>query len=331
MSGEHHAAFSPERLELARQRIGPLGDVAGAEADHVVAGLGDALDEAGEILRLLERHHVAVAARLEAGDEAVAVGARDRLLAGRVDRRDDDRVGIVEAGAELVEQGREARVAVRLHHGDDLPVRRGAGGLQHRGDLDRMVAVIVEDRDAVPLARAGEAALHAAEARERLADRVGRDAELVRDRDGGGGVERVVRARHRQDEVLELQPEARAAVADHDAELGLPAARIDIHEAHIGLRVLAIGDDAAVLDAADEVLHGRMVDAHHREAVERDVVDEGAEGVLDGVEGAEMVEMLGVDVGDDGDVRRAASGRCRRIRPPPPPSTGPSPMRALVP
>ena len=45
-----------------------------------------------------------------------------------------------------------------------------------------------------------------------------------------------------------------------------------------------------------------MVDAHHREAVERDVLDEGAEGVLDRVEGAEMVEMLGVDIGDDGDV-----------------------------
>ena len=40
-----------------------------------------------------------------AGHEAVAVRARDRLLARRIDRRDDDRIRIVEAGAELVEQG----------------------------------------------------------------------------------------------------------------------------------------------------------------------------------------------------------------------------------
>ena len=81
----------------------------------VVAGLGDAPDEAGEVLRALERDHVAVAARLQALHEAIAVGAGDRLLARGVDRRDDHRVGVVEAGAELVEQRGQARVAVRLH------------------------------------------------------------------------------------------------------------------------------------------------------------------------------------------------------------------------
>ena len=45
-----------------------------------------------------------------------------------------------------------------------------------------------------------------------------------------------------------------------------------------------------------------MVDAHHREAVERDVLDEGAEGLLHRLEGPVVVEVLGVDVGDDGDV-----------------------------
>ena len=47
-----------------------------------------------------------------------------------------------------------------------------------------------------------------------------------------------------------------------------------------------------------------MVEAHHREAVEGQVLDEGAERLLDGVEGLEMVEVLGVDVGDDRDVGR---------------------------
>ena len=51
-------------------------------------------------------------------------------------------------------------------------------------------------------------------------------------------------------------------------------------------------------------LHDRMIGAHHREAVERHVLDEGAERVLHRVEGLEVIEMLGIDIGDDGDVGR---------------------------
>ena len=59
-----------------------------------------------------------------------------------------------------------------------------------------------------------------------------------------------------------------------------------------------------ILDAADQALHHRMVRAHHREAVERHVLDEGAERILHRVESLEVVEMLGIDIGDDGDVGR---------------------------
>ena len=83
-----------------------------------------------------------------------------------------------------------------------------------------------------------------------------------------------------------------------------PAAEVDIEQPDVGLRILAVGDDAPVLDAADQFLHGRMVETHDREAVERNVFDEGEERVLDRVESLEMVEVLGVDVGDDRDVRR---------------------------
>ena len=44
-----------------------------------------------------------------------------------------------------------------------------------------------------------------------------------------------------------------------------------------------------------------MVHAHHREAVERHVLDELAVGLLDLFEPAVMLEMLGIDVGDDRD------------------------------
>ena len=44
-----------------------------------------------------------------------------------------------------------------------------------------------------------------------------------------------------------------------------------------------------------------MVDAQHREPVEGHVLDELDERVLDPVEAAVMLEMLGIDVGDDRD------------------------------
>ncbi len=56
----------------------------------------------------------------------------------------------------------------------------------------------------------------------------------------------------------------------------------------------------------DECLHLRMVDAQGREAVERDVRDEGVERLLERVERTPMIEMLGVDVGDDRDGRGQA-------------------------
>ena len=66
-------------------------------------------------------------------------------------------------------------------------------------------------------------------------------------------------------------------VAEQHREARPPWAMITSRQPHVGLRVLAVGDEAAVLDAADQRLHGRMVDAHNGEAVEGHVLDEGAE------------------------------------------------------
>src|SRR3546814_13478329 len=51
-----------QRLQLAGQRVGPGGDVAGAEADHEVAGLRQFHDHAGKLFRPRQRQHVAVSA-----------------------------------------------------------------------------------------------------------------------------------------------------------------------------------------------------------------------------------------------------------------------------
>ena len=71
-------------------------------------------DHPGQRLAVRKRPCVAVAAELQALDQCIAVDALDRRLAGRIDRRDDDRVGIVEAGAEAVEEVVQPGIAVGL-------------------------------------------------------------------------------------------------------------------------------------------------------------------------------------------------------------------------
>src|SRR3546814_7241653 len=78
-------------------------------------------------------------------------------------------------------------------------------------------------------------------------------------------------------------------------------ARRHIGAANVGLRRKAIGDDAAIADARDDRLHLGMVEAEHRGAIEGHILDKLDEGVLDCVEAAIMVEMFGIDVGDDRD------------------------------
>ena len=92
---------------------------------------------------------------------------------------------------------------MRLHDRDH-PARAAIGlarGAQHGGDLDRMVAVVVDHGDAVRLAGLGEAPLHAGEGAQRAADRLVGQAHLLRHGDGGERVLHIVLAEHRQAQV----------------------------------------------------------------------------------------------------------------------------------
>src|SRR5205823_3648969 len=93
-----------QRGELARRRIGPLGDAAGAETDDVIAGPCQLLDHRSKLPRCFERDHMAVAARAHSLDQRVAIDTGNRRLAGRIYRRYDHRIGVVEAGTERLEQ-----------------------------------------------------------------------------------------------------------------------------------------------------------------------------------------------------------------------------------
>src|SRR5260370_37484879 len=103
MTGLGPASPSPQRLQFARQRVGPLRDVAGTEADDKTAGSCDAMNHTGEIGRLLQRDHVAMAVRAQAEDRMVAVDACNRRVARRIDFVDHDGGGIVESDAQFLE------------------------------------------------------------------------------------------------------------------------------------------------------------------------------------------------------------------------------------
>src|SRR5258708_36513514 len=83
------------------------------------------------------------------------------------------------------------------------------------------------------------------------------------------------------------------SVSEYDLEFRAAAHRSEIDQPRVGLRVFAVGDDAAILDLADEGLHHGMVDAHHRKTVERHVLDKIAKRVLHGVEGLKWSRCSG--------------------------------------
>ncbi len=142
-----------------------MRDVAGAEKHDIIAGRNDFADHRRQHFGRGKAEGPAVAVRLDRPDQRVAIDALDLLLAGGVDIGDDHGVRVIEAGGELIEQRLQPGEAMRLHHRDDLALGRGARRAQHRRDLHRMMRIVVEDRDAVPLAGLGEAPLDAAKAR----------------------------------------------------------------------------------------------------------------------------------------------------------------------
>jgi hypothetical protein len=105
--------------------------------------------------------------RADRFDEMRAVDAGDRRLAGGIHVGDDDLVGLVETLRKFFEQIAQARVAVWLHHRDHLALAGLARRLQHRCDLDRVMAVIVYDRNPIRFAGFGKPPLYALESAER--------------------------------------------------------------------------------------------------------------------------------------------------------------------
>ena len=87
----------------------------------------------------------------------------DGIFSRRVDRNNADQIGIVETGCEIVEKIAQPGISVRLCNGDHASLAGVARSPKHGPDLDRMMAIVVEDLHPFPGPGMGEAPLHAAE------------------------------------------------------------------------------------------------------------------------------------------------------------------------
>src|SRR5699024_5331411 len=123
----------------------------------------------------------------------------DRLLPGRVDLQHGGGVGRVQRLAELGAEVPGAAEQVRLEDGvDPAPARHAARSAQHRGDLCGVVGVVVVDPDAADLTAQLEPAGAAGVGADALCGGLQAQACAAAHGHSGGGVERVVLARHAQ-------------------------------------------------------------------------------------------------------------------------------------
>ncbi len=101
----------------------------------------------------------------------------------------------MKARAEIVPEVLGARVAVGLEEDQQALVSAAARGFQRGANLDRVVAVVVDQRDAADHAFDFEAAADSGEIFQARANQIRRDVQIERDGGSGRGIAHVVNAR----------------------------------------------------------------------------------------------------------------------------------------
>ncbi len=238
---ERDSLLDPHVERLQEQRHGAV-DVSGARDQHEIARPGPARDDARRVLELRRPAdpHPRPCLRERVDHRAAAHG---RLLARRVHLGDARGVGGRQRSAELAGEVARPGGKVRLEE-DEHPLRAElARGGDRRGELGRVVRVVVVDPNASGLARELEPARRAAEAAERLGGLGPRDTGELERGERGGGVDPVVGARDGQRELHRLE-----LPAAHDVRhLRRPAAEqlLDLGLGREGRVVveLDVGDD----------------------------------------------------------------------------------------
>src|SRR6185369_15578670 len=106
----------------------PFGRVARPETDDDVARPRLPPDCRYQIARRIDGLHRSVSVRPDAIRERAVVDACNRTFARRIERRDDDVIGVFEARRKLLEEIADARIAIRLDDGDDTSLDTAARG-----------------------------------------------------------------------------------------------------------------------------------------------------------------------------------------------------------
>ena len=155
-------------------------------------------DEPQKVCFVLHGARVAVAVADQTCDQIIAGCAFNGVFASGKNVCDADHIGVVEAGAEIIEQAVQTRVPMRLVDCDHAALCGLAGSFQHGCNLNRMMPVVVDDRDPIHFTYAGEAPVYTSECGQCCADFIQLHAEVTRNRDSRERVRYVVIPRHGQ-------------------------------------------------------------------------------------------------------------------------------------
>ena len=206
-------------------------------------------------------------------------------------------------GGEVVEQVARAAVAMRLERDDEATVGPApARGFKYGFEFFRMMAVVVDQQHlralrSAEFAQQIETPADAGECLQRARDRFRRNPELPTDGRGCQRILHIVAARQRQ-----RRRRART-VGQTQGELHRAARLRHLFGTHIGMRCETITDHMS-RHVDGQRGDFRIVDAQHRQAVERQTVQEfGKRGLYAREIAAVVFEMVGVDIGDDRDQR----------------------------
>ena len=216
-------------------------------------------------------------------------------LANRQDLGDDRDVGDRQRLGEVVQQQRGAGEGVRLEYRPNLAEAHFHRGAEGRGQLCGMMCKVVGYRDALRRAENLKAAVNAGELAEILRDLRRLRTEIMRTGGGGESVVDIMSAGNLQVDLAEQ------LAFMHQVEFFIRALAVpEVHRIVIVCLAETEGDhrDRDVLDRVEDVFIVAVVDDQSRRQV-----TEYVEALFDVVERFEVVEVIRVDISDDGNVR----------------------------
>ena len=144
--------------------MGPCADRTGAKANNHVAGACLFAHQGLKRVFTINNARVAVPMGDQSFDQIVTAGPGNWVFSGGKHFGNANDICFVKARAEIVEKRVKARVALWLVDRDHAAFGGLACSFQNSSDFNRMVAVVVNDRDAADFANFGKAPVHPFEA-----------------------------------------------------------------------------------------------------------------------------------------------------------------------